>query len=86
MSEDRPCGLLLWGMSHTSWHISASIRAGNLTVVRRNTQFRFLKPGFRDIGYVAHPSFVEATELNDIKGPLPITAAGDCYYSLHSQM
>ncbi|EYE97301.1 uncharacterized protein EURHEDRAFT_513868 [Aspergillus ruber CBS 135680] len=31
--------------------------------------------GASETGYVAHPSFVEAAELNDIKGPLSITAA-----------
>lgn len=36
---------------------------------------RFLKPGFGDVGYVAHPSFVEAVELKNIKGPLSIAAA-----------
>ena len=29
-----------------------------------------------DVGYVAHPSFVEADELKVIKGPLSIAAAG----------
>ena len=29
-----------------------------------------------DVGYVAHPSFVEAEELKSIKGPLSIAAAG----------
>ena len=29
-----------------------------------------------DVGYVAHPSFVEADELKAIKGPLSIAAAG----------
>lgn len=28
-----------------------------------------------DVGYVAHPSFVEEAELKDIKGPLAIAAA-----------
>lgn len=36
---------------------------------------RFLKPGYGDVGYVAHPSFIEAAELGDIKGPLSIAAA-----------
>lgn len=43
-----------------------------------------MKPGFGDVGYVAHPSFVEAVELKDIKGPLSIAAAGECYCSLSS--
>ncbi|KAL2005266.1 hypothetical protein VTN00DRAFT_2476 [Thermoascus crustaceus] len=38
---------------------------------------RFLRPmGNKiDVGYVAHPSFVEADELSSISGPLSITAA-----------
>lgn len=47
-----------------------------LTSVQAKYAVRFLKPGFGDVGYVAHPSFVEANELNDIEGPLSISAAG----------
>ncbi|EXJ53844.1 esterase/lipase [Cladophialophora yegresii CBS 114405] len=38
---------------------------------------RHLRPdsGKIDAGYTAHPSFVEAAELKDIKGPLAISAA-----------
>ncbi|KAJ5084295.1 hypothetical protein NUU61_008874 [Penicillium alfredii] len=36
---------------------------------------RLLQPGFFDAAYVAHPSFVEAEELEAIKGPLSIAAA-----------
>jgi dienelactone hydrolase len=38
---------------------------------------RHLQPGSGkiDAGYTAHPSFVEADELKDIKGPLAIAAA-----------
>jgi len=36
---------------------------------------RFLKPGQIDVGYCAHPSFVEDDELKAIKGPLAISAA-----------
>ncbi|OCT46401.1 Protein AIM2 [Cladophialophora carrionii] len=38
---------------------------------------RHLRPesGKIDAGYTAHPSFVEAAELRDIKGPLAISAA-----------
>lgn len=36
---------------------------------------RFLKPGQVDVGYCAHPSFVEDKELEAIKGPLAISAA-----------
>eukprot|EP01099_Mayorella_cantabrigiensis_P005619 TRINITY_DN4564_c0_g1_i1.p1 TRINITY_DN4564_c0_g1~~TRINITY_DN4564_c0_g1_i1.p1 ORF type:complete len:255 (-),score=42.58 TRINITY_DN4564_c0_g1_i1:204-968(-) len=38
---------------------------------------RHLRPeaGKIDVGYTAHPSFVEADELKDIKGPLAISAA-----------
>ena len=39
---------------------------------------RHLRPdeGKIDVGYVAHPSFVQEDELRDIKGPLAIAAAG----------
>jgi dienelactone hydrolase len=37
---------------------------------------RFLKPGKLDAGYVAHPSFVDAEEVQGISGPLSIAAAG----------
>ncbi|KAJ9660562.1 hypothetical protein H2198_002499 [Neophaeococcomyces mojaviensis] len=36
---------------------------------------RFLKPGQIDVGYSAHPSFVEDAELEAIKGPFAISAA-----------
>jgi len=36
---------------------------------------RFLKPGQIDVGYSAHPSFVEEDELKAIKGPFAISAA-----------
>ncbi|KIV93097.1 hypothetical protein PV10_04339 [Exophiala mesophila] len=38
---------------------------------------RHLRPdsGKIDVGYTAHPSFVDAAELRDIKGPLAISAA-----------
>ncbi|EXJ91378.1 esterase/lipase [Capronia coronata CBS 617.96] len=38
---------------------------------------RHLRPeaGKIDVGYTAHPSFVDADELKDIKGPLAISAA-----------
>ncbi|PVH69707.1 dienelactone hydrolase family protein [Cadophora sp. DSE1049] len=36
---------------------------------------RFLKPGYIDSGYSAHPSFVEEAELAAIKGPFSIAAA-----------
>ncbi len=36
---------------------------------------RYLKPGKIDIGYLAHPSFVDAAELGAIKGPLSIAAS-----------
>ncbi|KAK4937136.1 hypothetical protein LTR66_015246 [Elasticomyces elasticus] len=36
---------------------------------------RFLKPGQADVGYTAHPSFVDEEELEAIKGPLSISAA-----------
>jgi len=40
---------------------------------------RWLKEGEGkiDAGFVAHPSFVDAQELRDIKGPLSIAAAGE---------
>jgi len=34
-----------------------------------------LKPGHIDVGYSAHPSFVEDAELEAIKGPFAISAA-----------
>jgi dienelactone hydrolase len=37
---------------------------------------RFLKKGVTDAGYVAHPSWVVASELKAIEGPLSIAAAG----------
>ena len=37
---------------------------------------RFLKDGKIDVGYTAHPSFVDADELKGIQGPLAISAAG----------
>ncbi|KAL1627306.1 hypothetical protein SLS56_006441 [Neofusicoccum ribis] len=36
---------------------------------------RFLKNGQIDVGYTAHPSFVDAEELKAIQGPLSISAA-----------
>ncbi|KAJ9296026.1 hypothetical protein DTO271G3_5601 [Paecilomyces variotii] len=36
---------------------------------------RYLKPGKVDAGYTAHPSYLEAEELRNIKGPLSIAAA-----------
>ncbi|CAI6335519.1 unnamed protein product [Periconia digitata] len=36
---------------------------------------RWLKEGGIDVGYTAHPSFVDAEELEKIKGPLSISAA-----------
>ncbi len=35
-----------------------------------------------DVGYIAHPSFVEAKELKAIKGPLSIAAAGKPLFSI----
>jgi hypothetical protein len=37
-----------------------------------------LQPGLCDVAYIAHPGFVEAEELQAIKGPLSIAAAGEC--------
>jgi dienelactone hydrolase len=34
-----------------------------------------LKPGQVDVGYLAHPSHIEADELKAIQGPLSIAAA-----------
>lgn len=36
---------------------------------------RFLKKGVIDVGYSAHPSFVEEEELKGIEGPYAISAA-----------
>lgn len=38
---------------------------------------RFLKDNQIDVGYLAHPSFVDADELKAIKGPVSISAAGE---------
>jgi len=38
---------------------------------------RFLKKGKIDVGYSAHPSFVEEDELLGIEGPFSIAAAGE---------
>lgn len=37
---------------------------------------RWLKPGSLEVGFTAHPSFVDKEELEGIKGPLSIAAAG----------
>lgn len=37
---------------------------------------RFLKDGLVDVGYIAHPTLVEAGELEAITGPLSIAAPG----------
>jgi dienelactone hydrolase len=37
---------------------------------------RFLKQGKLDAGFTAHPSFVDAEEVQGIQGPLSIAAAG----------
>jgi dienelactone hydrolase len=42
---------------------------------------RWLKEGSLDVGYTAHPSFVDAEELQAIKGPLSIAAAGKFVHS-----
>ncbi|KAJ6069832.1 hypothetical protein N7499_011719 [Penicillium canescens] len=36
---------------------------------------RYLKPGKNDVGFTAHPTMVEAQELQGIEGPLSIAAA-----------
>ena len=36
-----------------------------------------------DVGFIAHPSFVETDELKQIKGPLSIAAAG-AFFEWHS--
>ena len=43
---------------------------------------RFLKEGRLDAGYTAHPSFVDAEEVQGITGPLSIAAAG--MYTLYA--
>ncbi|KAH0531207.1 hypothetical protein TsFJ059_000069 [Trichoderma semiorbis] len=40
-----------------------------------NYVVRHLKNGYIDVGYIAHPSFVQEDELASISGPLSITAA-----------
>lgn len=37
-----------------------------------------------DAGFVAHPSFVDASEIANIAGPLSIAAAGSLYTPFHS--
>ncbi|KAJ5790001.1 uncharacterized protein N7518_007012 [Penicillium psychrosexuale] len=37
---------------------------------------RYLSPGKLDVGYTAHPTNVEVTELENVRGPLSIAAAG----------
>lgn len=48
---------------------------------------RWLKEGGIDAGYTAHPSFVDREEVEGIKGPLSISAAGKsdfiCSLSAH---
>lgn len=39
---------------------------------------RWLKEGSLDVGYTAHPSWISVEELQAIKGPLSIAAAGKC--------
>ena len=43
---------------------------------------RLAESGGIDVGYIAHPSFVEAQELEKIHGPLSISAAGTLTKSL----
>lgn len=45
---------------------------------------RFLRPeeGKVDVGYIAHPGFVELDELSAITGPLSIAAAGESLFCL----
>jgi dienelactone hydrolase len=42
---------------------------------------RWLKPGKIDVGFTAHPSFVDAEEVKGLQGPLSIAAAGTFYLS-----
>jgi hypothetical protein len=42
---------------------------------------RWLKEGKLDVGYTAHPSFVDKEELEGIKGPLSIAAAGELFFT-----
>lgn len=53
---------------------------------------RWLKEGNLDVGFTAHPSFVSVEELEGIKGPLSIAAAGKwssvtvlCPYNFRAQ-
>lgn len=45
---------------------------------------RWLKEGKLDVGYTAHPSFVDKAELEGITGPLSIAAAGKCFFLTNS--
>lgn len=48
---------------------------------------RFLAKGKGvDVGYTAHPSFVDEEEIKGMTGPLSIAAAGTFKYILHDQM
>jgi dienelactone hydrolase len=38
---------------------------------------RYLRPGQLDVGYIAHPTMLEAEELRGVEGPLSIAAAGE---------
>jgi dienelactone hydrolase len=61
------------------WYPSRRISNAQLTRgVQAKYAVRLLQPGLCDVAYVAHPSFVEAEELQAIKGPLSIAAAGEC--------
>jgi dienelactone hydrolase len=41
---------------------------------------RYLKNGWLDAGFVAHPTMVEADELRGIEGALSIAAAGEFFF------
>lgn len=40
---------------------------------------RYLHPGQLDVGFVAHPTFIEPDELEAIEGPLSISASGELF-------
>lgn len=84
--------VMKWLQNHLPQHIDPIIDSvvkelkGNLGVKRLGAAgycfgakyvCRFLKDGQIDVGYNAHPSFVDADELKGIRGPLSISAAGE---------
>jgi dienelactone hydrolase len=47
---------------------------------------RWLREGGLDAGFVAHPSFVDVSEVKGVKGPLSIAAAGEVFFPVFISM